>query len=57
MTTEAVLVMDVQNRIVERFADQAETLLRTLREALAAARAAGLPVIYVRVAFREGTPR
>jgi nicotinamidase-related amidase len=56
MTTEALLVMDVQNGIVDRFREHAEGLLAKLAEAVAAARSADVPVIYVRVAFRPGTP-
>jgi nicotinamidase-related amidase len=48
--------MDVQNGIVARLGDQAEALLDTLTRAVGAARAAGLPIIYVRVAFRDGAP-
>jgi nicotinamidase-related amidase len=55
-TTEALLVMDVQNRVVERFAEHPESLLATLAETVGAARGAGVPVIFVRVAFRDGTP-
>lgn len=50
----ALLVMDVQNSIVERFADA--TVLDRAAAAVAAARGAGVPVIYVRVAFRPGYP-
>lgn len=56
MTTDALLVMDVQNAIVDRFAEHSEGLLATLVEAVGAARAAGIPVLYVRVAFRQGAP-
>lgn len=49
----ALLVMDMQNRIVERFGD---AVLEPAARAIGAARAAGLPVIYVRVAFRPGHP-
>jgi nicotinamidase-related amidase len=56
MTREALLVMDVQNGVVERFAERHESLLPTLAETIAAARRAGVPVIFVRVAFRAGTP-
>lgn len=56
MTNTALLVMDVQNGIVERFAEQSDTLLAALVKASAAAHAAGVAVIYVRVAFRPGTP-
>jgi nicotinamidase-related amidase len=50
----ALLVMDVQNAIVERFADA--TVVDRVAAAVAAARAADVPVIYVRVAFRPGHP-
>jgi nicotinamidase-related amidase len=52
----ALLVMDVQAGIVGRFAEGSEELLAALGRATAAARAAAVPVIYVRVAFREGAP-
>jgi nicotinamidase-related amidase len=52
---EALLVMDVQNGVVGRAADP-DALLETLGSAVKAARASGVPVIYVRVAFRDGTP-
>jgi nicotinamidase-related amidase len=51
--TTALLVMDMQNGIVERFGD---AVLRPAGRAIAAARDAALPVIYVRVAFRAGHP-
>ncbi|NBD27911.1 cysteine hydrolase family protein [Paenibacillus glycinis] len=51
----ALLVMDMQNRIVSRFAEQTDVLLPVQR-ALEAARRNGIPVIFVRVAFREGYP-
>ena len=50
----ALLVMDVQNAIVERFA--AAGVLERAVAAAAAARAHGVPVIFVRVAFRPGHP-
>ena len=53
---DALLVMDVQNGIVERFAEHAEPLLGELAQTIAAARTANVPVIYVRIAFRDGTP-
>src|ERR1019366_6778475 len=56
VTTDALVVMDVQNGVVDRFAEQVGPLLATLAETVAAARAVGVPVIYVRVAFRTGTP-
>jgi len=50
----ALLVMDVQRFIVDRYPDPA--YLPRLREAASAARAAGLPVIYVVIGFRPGHP-
>jgi len=50
----ALLVMDVQRFIVDRYPDPA--YLMRLREAASAARAAGLPVIYVVIGFRPGHP-
>jgi nicotinamidase-related amidase len=50
----ALLVMDMQSTIVERFGDAA--VLDRAAAAVAAARAAGVPVIFVRVAFRPGFP-
>ena len=50
----ALLVMDVQNGIVERFA--AKDALQPLQTALLAARSHGIPVIFVRVALRPGYP-
>ena len=55
MTATALLVMDVQRGIVERFAGEAGYLPR-LGRAITAARGAGLPVIYVTVGFRPGHP-
>jgi nicotinamidase-related amidase len=56
VTSDALLVMDLQNGIVERLAERSEALLVTLAGAVAAARSAEIPVIYVRVAFRSGAP-
>jgi nicotinamidase-related amidase len=50
----ALLIMDVQPGIVERFGD--DGLVGRLAAAAAAARAAGIRVIYVKVGFREGHP-
>ncbi|MFJ8765159.1 cysteine hydrolase family protein [Streptomyces clavifer] len=52
MPQSALLVMDVQNIIVERYADQA--YVSRLREAVEAARAADHPVVHVTVGFRPG---
>ena len=54
MTGTALLVMDVQEAVVARYPDPA--YLPRLRGAIAAARAAGLPIIYVVVGFRPGFP-
>ncbi len=53
---DALLVMDVQNGIVERLGSAGAALLDRVAAALEAARHHGLPVIFVRVAFREGAP-
>ncbi len=55
VTSTALLIMDVQQGIVERYAGDAGYLAR-LATALAAARGAGITVIYVTVAFRPGYP-
>ena len=52
----ALLVMDVQNGIVERQEAGVTELLERLRAAVDAARSASIPIVYVRVAFREGAP-
>jgi nicotinamidase-related amidase len=51
----ALLVMDVQNGIVSRFAENEKVLL-PFQKAVEAARRHNIPVIFVRVAFREGYP-
>jgi nicotinamidase-related amidase len=56
VATTALLVMDVQNGIVERFGDQAGPLLDAVGRAAAAARSTEFPVVYVRVAFRPDAP-
>jgi len=55
MDRTALLVMDVQRGIVERYADDPGYLDR-LAAAIAKARAAKLPVIYVMISFRHGHP-
>jgi nicotinamidase-related amidase len=53
----ALLIMDIQGSVVERFAGgSADRLLESIGTAAAAARDHGLLVIYVRVAFRPGNP-
>ena len=51
----ALLVMDMQQGVVARFAPAGEILPRT-NAAITAARAASIPVIYVVVGFRPGYP-
>ena len=55
MTSTALLVMDVQQGIVDRFGDD-EGYLARLTAGVEAARRAGIWVIYVTVAFRAGHP-
>lgn len=51
----ALLVMDMQRGISERYGGDMSVLSRTA-EAAAAARSAGIPVIYAIVQFRDGAP-
>ena len=55
MDTTVLLVIDVQRGVVERFAEDPGYLER-LSRAITAARGAGIPVVYVIVAFRPGHP-
>ena len=55
MGQNAVLVLDVQRKIVHNFGEDAAYLAR-LRGVLEAARAAEIPVIHVVVGFRAGHP-
>ena len=54
--TSALLVMDFQTLIVDNYAAGAEALLDRTVKLIAAARAAGIRVIYVVVGFRPGYP-
>lgn len=54
MSRTALLVMDVQTLVVAQFPDPGYT--PRLRGVIAAAREAGVPVIYVVVGFRPGAP-
>jgi nicotinamidase-related amidase len=54
VSKHALLVMDVQRVVVDRYPDPG--YLPRLREAIDAARAGGLPVIYAVVGFRPGYP-
>jgi nicotinamidase-related amidase len=52
--TTALLVMDVQPEIADRY--HGTDVVERAAEAVGAARDAGVPVIFVRVAFRPGLP-
>ncbi|HET6724377.1 MAG TPA: isochorismatase family cysteine hydrolase [Gammaproteobacteria bacterium] len=52
----ALLIMDYQADIVAMVGDDADALLDRAGKALATARAAGIPVIYIAVGFRPGYP-
>ncbi len=52
----ALLVMDIQTNIVSRLGDSSKDVISSLQGAIGAARAAGLPIIYVVVGFRKGLP-
>jgi nicotinamidase-related amidase len=54
--TTALLVMDVQRDMVSRYAGDHPDYLARLSRAIAAAREAGVRVIYVTVWFRHGYP-
>jgi nicotinamidase-related amidase len=54
--TSALLVMDFQTLIVDNYAGGAEALLDRTAKLVAAARSAGMRVIYVVVGFRPGYP-
>ncbi len=54
MSKSALLVMDLQQNIVDRYPD-ADYLAR-LRGAIDAARTAGVPVVHVVIGFRAGHP-
>ena len=56
MKKTALLVMDYQPEILSNYGDQVDRLLDNAKKLLAAARSAGAPVIFVRVAFRPGYP-
>jgi len=56
MNSTALLIMDVQQGIVDRFGAGDDGYLTRLGTAIDAARGAGVRVIYVTVAFRAGYP-
>jgi hypothetical protein len=55
VTSTALLIMDVQQSIVDRFAAD-DGYLDRLATAIAVARGAGVMVGYVTIAFRPGYP-
>ena len=54
--SSALLVMDVQVGIVERYPEGSAELLDAIGRAAEASRAAGIAVVYVRIAFRPNRP-
>jgi len=56
MASTALLIMDVQQGIVARFAGDGDDYLGRLATAIAAARAADVMVGYVTIGFRPGYP-
>jgi nicotinamidase-related amidase len=52
----ALLVMDIQPAIMQMMGEHAAPLAETLNKSIGAARAKGIPVIYVVVGFRKGFP-
>jgi nicotinamidase-related amidase len=54
MTRTVLLAMDFQRGIVDRFSG--DEVVAAAARAIRAARAAGIPVVFVRVAFRPGYP-
>jgi nicotinamidase-related amidase len=55
MARSALMIMDIQGAVVSRI-DEPDALLTSIKRALDHARATGMVVIYVRVAFRAGAP-
>ncbi|UOF91190.1 cysteine hydrolase [Fodinisporobacter ferrooxydans] len=54
-SNKALLVMDIQEGIAQRYANSAD-FFTPFQQAIKAAREANIPVIYVRIAFRDGYP-
>jgi len=52
----ALLVMDIQTNIIGRLGERSKEVISTIQGAIGAARAAGIPIIYVVVGFRKGLP-
>jgi nicotinamidase-related amidase len=56
MSKTALLLLDLQQGILERFKDDAAQYLSRVSETISAARAAGIHIIYVKTCFRPGHP-
>lgn len=56
LATSALLIMDYQTLIVERYAKDKDALLRRTSALIEAVRTAGVRVLYVVVGFRTGYP-
>ena len=56
MSKSALILLDLQNGIIDRFTDGKSSYLSRVSEAIKASRAAGISVIYVKTCFRPGHP-
>src|ERR1700753_4267280 len=56
MSKTALILLDLQVGILDRFKDQKDSYLSRVVEAIKAARAAEITIIYVKTAFRPGHP-
>ena len=52
----ALLIMDIQPLTMQMLGESAAPLVSSLQQAISAARATSIPVIYVVVGFRKGFP-
>jgi nicotinamidase-related amidase len=56
MSKTALILLDLQVGILERLPDEADGYVQRIAEAIKAARAAEISIIYVKTAFRPGHP-
>jgi len=56
MSKTALLLLDLQQGILERFGDDMADYLSCVSKTINAARAAGISIIYIRTCFRPGHP-
>jgi nicotinamidase-related amidase len=56
MGNTALLLLDLQNGLLERFGDEKHNYLSLVSDAIKAARVAGISIIFVRTCFRSGHP-